>query len=193
MLEDLMEDFIEGPMENPTELNLPAVVLRDDAAALAVLVSRQAPPPDRNPALVYLARSAPGSRRTMTKALTVMARLLTARRCDLWTLAWEELRYAHTAALRSVLAERLLRQPSTRCWPPCAGHSRNAGGWVWSLPRTFNARRTCPPFGVPHCPKDARCPLESCGRCFERYLPCTFVLRPCQRRFLCLSGLLACF
>lgn len=93
----------EATQEN--DLNFPTTI-PDETIALAVLVSWQSPPPDRHPALVYLARLAPGSRRTMTEALTVMARVLTSGRCDLWSLAWEELRYAHTAALRSVLAER---------------------------------------------------------------------------------------
>jgi len=62
-------------------------------------------PPDQHPALVYLARLAPGSRRTMGEALTIMAMRLSGDQCNLWTLAWHKLRYQHTAALRSLLAE----------------------------------------------------------------------------------------
>ena len=65
-----------------------------------------AQPGDRHPALVYLARLAPGSRRTMGEALHTMADRLSAGRCDLWTLAWHEIRYQHTAALRSLLTEQ---------------------------------------------------------------------------------------
>ena len=63
-------------------------------------------PPDRTPALVYLARLAPGSRRAMRSALRTMARLLTADRCDETTCPWGALRYQHTAAVRAWLAER---------------------------------------------------------------------------------------
>ena len=41
----------------------------------------------------------------MGEALTIMAMRLSHDRCDLWTLAWHRLRYQHTAALRSLLAE----------------------------------------------------------------------------------------
>ena len=84
------------------------------ARALAVRAKLPAPlvpagparPGDSHPALVYLARLAPGSRRTMGEALHAMADRLSGGRCDLWTLAWHELRYQHTAALRSLLAEQ---------------------------------------------------------------------------------------
>jgi integrase len=62
-------------------------------------------PADRQPALVYLARLSPGSRRTMTESLDTMARLLSANQCDSRTLQWSALRYQHTAALRTLLAQ----------------------------------------------------------------------------------------
>src|SRR5581483_6809640 len=77
-------------------------------------------PADRHPALVYLAQLSPGSRRTMRTALNTIAELLgvapimqetnsprgrreveTLRYCD-----WASLRYQHTLALRTLLAER---------------------------------------------------------------------------------------
>src|SRR5437016_4867083 len=60
---------------------------------------------DRHPALVYLARLSPGSRRTMRQGLDAVARLLTAGACDALTLDWAALRYQHTAAIRTRLAE----------------------------------------------------------------------------------------
>lgn len=63
-------------------------------------------PADRNPALVYLARLAPGSRRTMAQALETMASILTEGRVDAETLPWGQLEYQHAAALRAALAER---------------------------------------------------------------------------------------
>jgi len=63
-------------------------------------------PRDRHPAAVYLARLSPGSRRTMKQALDVVAGILTGGRCNAEALAWARLRYQHTAAVRSLLAER---------------------------------------------------------------------------------------
>jgi integrase len=59
-----------------------------------------------HPAAVYLATLSPGSRPTMRQALNAVARLLTNSSCDAMTLDWAALRYKHTAAVRSVLAEK---------------------------------------------------------------------------------------
>ncbi len=56
--------------------------------------------------LVYLARLAPGSRRTMRAALNYIAGLLMSGRDDSLALAWSALRYEHTQAIRAHLAER---------------------------------------------------------------------------------------
>jgi len=69
------------------------------------LVPLAAVPADRHPALVYLARLAPGSRRTMAGALDTMADML-APGHDHESFPWEAVGYQHSAALRSVLAER---------------------------------------------------------------------------------------
>lgn len=63
-------------------------------------------PADRNPALVYLASLAAGSRRTMRQALDTMAAILTTGGCDHTTLPWGALRFQHTQAIRSALQER---------------------------------------------------------------------------------------
>lgn len=57
---------------------------------------------DRHPAYVYLARLAPGSRRTMAQALRAIGALFD-RTPD--TLDWSRLRYQHTQAIRTRLAE----------------------------------------------------------------------------------------
>src|SRR5919199_4148891 len=62
--------------------------------------------PDEHPAAVYLARLAPGSRRTMGSALDSIARLLSSNRSNMQTLDWSSLRYQHTAAIRALLASR---------------------------------------------------------------------------------------
>ncbi len=77
------------------------VVSLEPALALDVFI-----PPERHPAKVYIARLAPGSRRTMRQALDVVASLLSSGGCDAETLNWSVIRYQHTAAIRSALAER---------------------------------------------------------------------------------------
>jgi integrase/recombinase XerD len=67
--------------------------------------------PDEHPAAVYLARLAPGSRRTMTTALEIIAGLLTSNKRNIRTLDWSSLRYQHTAAVRALLAD--LYAPAT--------------------------------------------------------------------------------
>jgi integrase len=59
-----------------------------------------------HPAAVYLAGLAPGSRRTMREALDAIAGLLSQGRADALALDWAALRFQHTAAIRSRLAER---------------------------------------------------------------------------------------
>jgi integrase len=75
------------------------------------LALRVAIPIDQQPALVYLARLAQGSRRTMAESLDIVAGLLTSNQCNRHTLQWSALRYQHTAALRTLLAE--LYAPAT--------------------------------------------------------------------------------
>ena len=70
------------------------------------LVLERPRPLDQSPAAVYLGQLAPGSRRTMRGALDTLARLLSGGAADALTLEWSHLRYQHTAALRTLLAER---------------------------------------------------------------------------------------
>ena len=65
-----------------------------------------APAHHEHPAAVYLARLAPGSRRTMRGALDTVAGILTSDAADALALPWHLLRYQHTAAVRAALAER---------------------------------------------------------------------------------------
>lgn len=62
--------------------------------------------PDRHPAAVYLAGLAPGSRRTMRDALSVIASILSQGNQSALQLDWSRLRFQHTALVRSKLAER---------------------------------------------------------------------------------------
>jgi integrase/recombinase XerD len=62
--------------------------------------------PARHPALVYLARLAPGSRRTIEQSLHVVARALGGDDATLASFPWHLLRYQHTAALRAACWDR---------------------------------------------------------------------------------------
>ena len=89
---------------------LAALELHGEAVPVPPLAPELRPAPPgasrRLPAEVYLARLAPGSRRTMRCALDTIAALLTDGLMDAETLPWAELRYPHTAAVRAILAER---------------------------------------------------------------------------------------
>jgi hypothetical protein len=60
---------------------------------------------DENPAAVYLAGLSSGSRRTMEQALDTIAEMLSGVR-DYLAIPWQDMRFQHTAAIRSELAER---------------------------------------------------------------------------------------
>ncbi len=70
------------------------------------LAFRTPQPLTLHPAAVYLSSLTSGSRRTMQKALNVIARMLTNDECDAMSVDWSKLRYQHTAAIRAVLMER---------------------------------------------------------------------------------------
>lgn len=99
------------PVSSPMIEHDPLAVEIDARSIAADLTVATPMPADRHPALVYLARLAPGSRRTMSAALDTMAGLLTSGACTMHTLHWGALRYQHTAAVRALLAE--LYAPAT--------------------------------------------------------------------------------
>ncbi len=63
-------------------------------------------PLDRHPALVYLASLSPGSQRTMRQALRVIANLVSGGKAKASHLDWSQIRFQHSAAIRTALAER---------------------------------------------------------------------------------------
>ncbi|MHB1132671.1 MAG: tyrosine-type recombinase/integrase [Chloroflexota bacterium] len=73
------------------------------AEPAALVTSRR---PDQPPAAVYLARLAPGSRRTVGQVLEAVARTLSAGQVGAAELDWAQLRHQHTAAIRAALAEK---------------------------------------------------------------------------------------
>jgi integrase len=97
-----------------------AIVKRESSAESMSALLRAPFPASQHPALVYLAQLSPGSRRTMRTALNTIAELLGVApviqetdsprgRREVETLLycdWASLRYQHTLALRTLLAER---------------------------------------------------------------------------------------
>lgn len=82
-------------------------------------------PADRNPALVYLASLAPGSRRTMRQALDTVA-LLLGMALDAITCPWHLLRFQHTSAVRSKLAELFASSTANKILAAVRGVLRQA-------------------------------------------------------------------
>lgn len=83
-------------------------------------------PADHHPVFVYLARLAPGSRKTMRSALDTIAALLTEGVHDAETLAWHRLAYQHTTAVRAALAERYAPASANKALAALRGVLREA-------------------------------------------------------------------
>lgn len=70
---------------------------------------------DQHPAAVYLAGLSPSSRRTMRGALDTIAQLgLGDEEATAWDVPWQRLRFQHTQAIRSALAERYAHTTANR-------------------------------------------------------------------------------
>jgi site-specific recombinase XerD len=95
--------------------------------------------PAEHPAAVYLARLAPGSRRSQQTALETMAGLLTGDQLGIDELPWHRLRYQHTQALRAVLAERFSPATANRHLAALRGVLREA--WRLGLMSAEDSQR----------------------------------------------------
>ena len=122
-----------------TDIELPPFVVAEDLDDAVRIDTRPDPnalaplavalPADIHPAFVYLASLAPGSRRTMNRALNATAQTLTTGRCDLATMPWHQLRYQHLAALRSWLMENYAAETGNKMLSAVRGVLANA----WQL------------------------------------------------------------
>ncbi len=91
-------------MSNPGDTNHALIPAAEFASQLWV---PHAASLAENPAAVYLAGLAPGSRRTMREALDTMAGILSNKHCvDCLQWDWSSVRFAHSAALRAILMSR---------------------------------------------------------------------------------------
>lgn len=82
--------------------------------ATGVLTLSQSLPASQHPAAVYLASLGVRSRRIIASDLNAIAGILSDGRLDLESLNWGGLRYQHTAALRSAIAERYAATTANR-------------------------------------------------------------------------------
>lgn len=80
-------------------------------------------PLDQNPAAVYLARLAPKSRRTQQQSLEAIAHLFGNGALE---MSWAGLRYQHTAAIRSKLAEQYAPATANRMLSALRGTLKEA-------------------------------------------------------------------
>jgi site-specific recombinase XerD len=103
------------------------------------LVLTAQPPSDQHPAAVYLARLAPGSRRTMRAALDIVAAMLTSGAADAETLNWAGVAYQHAQAVRSGLAERYKPATANKALSALRGVLREA--WRLGLVTSEDYRR----------------------------------------------------
>ncbi|MCA9942428.1 MAG: tyrosine-type recombinase/integrase [Anaerolineales bacterium] len=110
-------------MDNQTETQNPAIHQTESQ------LSAQ-PQPDRDPVTVYLAGLSPSSRRTMRNALDTIARLgLGKETVTAHSVPWAQLRFQHTQALRSALADRYAHTTANRMLSALRGVLKTA----WKL------------------------------------------------------------
>src|SRR5690349_16927660 len=106
-------------------LTMPDLILPESAPLKSAGTTQLTIPLDESPAAVYLAQLAPTGRRTQRQALDTVARLIGPY--DALSCPWARLRYQHTAALRTALAEHYapatankmlaaLRRVLKECW-----------------------------------------------------------------------------
>ena len=133
----LQAAVIEAP-ERPRSV-MRMALLGNDLEAHEPLVFTVQPPSDQHPAAVYLARLAPGSRRTMRAALDLVAAMLTSGAADAQTLDWSAVRYQHAQAVRSRLAERYRPATANKSLSALRGVLREA--WRLGLVSSDDYRR----------------------------------------------------
>jgi integrase/recombinase XerD len=127
-------------------------------------------PASKHPAIVYITRLGPGSRRGMKGALERIAQLLSSGREDILTLDWSALRYPHVQAIRAVLAERYAPATANRMMSALKGTLKEC--WrLGTMPADDYARAVVEPIRGSTLPvgrglsqAEIRSLLEACRR-----------------------------
>lgn len=96
---------------------------------------------DQHPAAVYLSQLSTRSRRVQRIALDQIASILTDGRHNAATMPWQDIRYQHAAAVRSVLAERYAPATANRMLAALRGTLREA--WRLGLIDIETCERAC--------------------------------------------------
>src|SRR5262245_18319052 len=86
-------ELVRAAAERAPPAIIQGTVLEPVAQPASPLVVIQSRPAETHPVLVYVARLAPGSRRTMRQALDTVAGLLTGGQADALMLDWSRLGY----------------------------------------------------------------------------------------------------
>ena len=157
----------------------------------AIKIDRPTPDPEpkisQHPAAVYLARLAPGSRRTMRQALNTIAGLMTGGQADARHFLWAELRYQHTTAIRSKLAEKFAAATTNKMLAALRGVLKEA--WRLGLMSAEDYRRAADLAPV----RGATLPRGralSMGEIRSIFLTCAADQRATGRRDAALMGIL---
>src|SRR5215217_5195087 len=80
------------------------VLNKNEILSIDLEVAEEQPSPlSQNPAAIYLASLRPTGRRAMKNLLNVVAGILSSGQNTVFTMPWHELRYHHTAAIRTAL------------------------------------------------------------------------------------------
>jgi len=118
----------------------------------------------RHPVAVYLARLAPGSRRSQRAALESTAGLLTTGQLGIDEFPWHRLGYQHTQALRAALAERFSPATANRHLAALRGVLREA--WRLGLMSAEDLQRSIdlPAVRGERLPRGRALSVASCGR-----------------------------
>lgn len=83
-----------------------AILVGDMSDETSIVLREVELPPDRNPVLVYLAHfPSENSRRAMTRAIAIVAQIISDGRAGFSHIAWWLLRVQHTAAVKAKLME----------------------------------------------------------------------------------------
>lgn len=106
-----------------------------------LLPERAAYARDRHPAATYLTRLSAGSRRTMRRALDLIAETLSGGKADAITMPWAEMRYQHASAVRASLAERFAPATCNKTLAALRGVLREA--WRLGLMNAEDRERAC--------------------------------------------------
>lgn len=146
-----------------------------------------APKISQQPAAVYLARLASGSRRTMRHALNTIAGLMTGGQVDARNFLWAELRYQHTTAIRAKLAEQFAAATTNKMLAALRGVLKEA--WRLGLMSAEDYRRAADLAAV----RGTTLPRGralSAGEIRAIFLECTNDARTTGRRDAALMGVL---